>query len=647
MSKAPPPAVGRTFLGPVADLESHLPADWWRELFDSVYSRPAADQLADDAATAAETAALAGAAGLETGDRVLDLCCGQGRHVLALARQGFAQVSGVDRSGALIRLARRRAEREGMPAVFHEGDARVFRGRENSADAITLLGNAFAYFDDGDALRVLENAKRLLRAGGKLVLQASAGDWLREHFERRTWAWVDERHFLCRERSLSADGARLIARDVVVHAERGVIADQFYGERLYTGSALLQVLEGAGYRHVRLMADAVPPGQPGQPPRLLVTAEAPRKAPPAPSRGRRQPLRVAVVMGDTRLPDVVRRGGRYNPEDIESRERAKDALSDIPDMSFEYFERHDTLIADLERATFDLVLNFCDEGYNNDPFKELHIPALLEMLEAPYSGSPPATLGLCYDKALVRALAMSLDIPVPAETYVRAADQSATLPSTFPAIIKPNFGDGSMGITQDAVVHTPEALMDTLGRLNQEMRGRPLLVQEFLEGAEYSVALLGNPGTGMQALPILEVDYSGLDPALPRLLGYESKWYPESPYWRDIRYREAQLDAAQQRLMVGWAEAIFERLGCRDYARVDFRADRHGALRFLEVNPNPGWPHDGKLNFMAGFAGWRYSQLLEQIVRAAVARIAAQPGATPGALQAAEAAAPGDESSGA
>ena len=75
--------------------------------------------------------------------------------------------------------------------------------------------------------------------------------------------------------------------------------------------------------------------------------------------------------------------------------------------------------------------------------------------------------------------------------------------------------------------------------------------------------------------------------------------------------------------------------------------DRHGALRFLEVNPNPGWPHDGKLNFMAGFAGWRYSQLLEQIVRAAVARIAAQPGATPGALQAAEAAAPGDESSGA
>ena len=155
------------------------------------------------------------------------------------------------------------------------------------------------------------------------------------------------------------------------------------------------------------------------------------------------------------------------------------------------------------------------------------------------------------------------------------------------------------------------------------MPGRPILIQEFLTGAEYSVGIVGNPGLAMRALPVLEVDYSGLDRDLPRLLSYESKWVPESPYWDQIRYREAPLDEDTRRKLVDHSTILFERLGCRDYARFDFRADAEGEIKLLEVNPNPGWSWDAKLNMMATAAGLRYSELLRLILEAAQERVAA------------------------
>src|SRR3546814_19429431 len=101
------------------------------------------------------------------------------------------------------------------------------------------------------------------------------------------------------------------------------------------------------------------------------------------------------------------------------------------------------MLADLRARPPAFVLNLCDEGYNNDAFQELHVPAYLEVLGVPYTGAGPACLGLCYDKALVRAAAQAIDVPVPLETYFNPDDQSATIPSVFPALIKPNYGDRS------------------------------------------------------------------------------------------------------------------------------------------------------------------------------------------------------------
>ena len=211
------------------------------------------------------------------------------------------------------------------------------------------------------------------------------------------------------------------------------------------------------------------------------------------------------------------------------------------------------------------MLNFCDEGFNNDAFLEMHVPALLEMLGIPYSGAGPACLGLCYNKSLVRAAAEAVDVPVPAETYCNSDDLAATIPSgVFPALIKPNFGDSSIGITKEAVVNTWEEASAYLGNLREQLPGCPILIQEFLTGAEYSIGVIGNPGAGLRVLPVLEVDYSRLDQHLPRLLTYESKWIPDSPYWSQIAYREAHLDEDMRRRITdtptscssGWAAAI-------------------------------------------------------------------------------------------
>jgi len=212
-------------------------------------------------------------------------------------------------------------------------------------------------------------------------------------------------------------------------------------------------------------------------------------------------------------------------------------------------------------------------------------------------------------------------VPVPLETYVRPGDQGATLPSVFPALLKPNTGDSSQGITKDAVVTSTRSLIDYLERLRTEFPKRGVLVQEFLTGPEYSVGLIGNPEQGLRALPVLEVDYSKLDPKLPRILGYESKWEPESPYWSQIKYHEATLADHIQQQLIENSSRLFERLGCRDYARFDFRADAKGEIKLLEVNPNPGWCWDGKLNIMAGFQGLRYADMLHQILQAAEERL--------------------------
>ena len=232
---------------------------------------------------------------------------------------------------------------------------------------------------------------------------------MHENFDKRSWEWIDEHHFVCRERTISQDGERLISREVIVHDEMGVIADQFYAERLYTRESIGKLMEKTGFRNVRHHGHAEALSDRDQDlgmmaRRILLTADAPQ-LPVRKGRGKLQALDVTVLMGDPRLPDQVKRGGTFNPEDLETVRKLKDALSELPNYKFRYLDNHGTLERDLSELRTDLVFNLCDEGWNNDPFKELHVPALLEVLGIGYTGAGPSALAACYDKGLVRAVA--------------------------------------------------------------------------------------------------------------------------------------------------------------------------------------------------------------------------------------------------
>ncbi len=355
------------------------------------------------------------------------------------------------------------------------------------------------------------------------------------------------------------------------------------------------------------------------------------------------PDAITVLLEDPRLPYPYQSGGAFNELDRDEGRRLRQALGELPSYRFELLDRHEGLASELASRAPAFVFNLCDTGYRNHGRLEPHIPALLELLEIPYSGAGPEGLVLCRDKSLTRAVAAGLGVPVPAERYLDPEAEARLDGFPYPAILKPNLEDGSRAITAAAVVDGPDAAAARLRELVAELPGSPILLQEFLPGAEYSVGLIGNPRTGFQVLPLNQADYAGLDPELPRILGFEFKNDPDSRYHRQVRYRAAELDSCRTAELVRHSVRLFARLGCRDCARIDYRTGRDGEIRLLEVNPNPGWCWDGKLNLMASFAGARYSDLLRWILEAAQERVVAELSAQPsqGRADDARAAAPG------
>ena len=176
-AKRPKRPTPRSCLGPVADLEAHLPAEWWRKLFNALYVKTDGDVVENNENTRREVDFIVAAAAIQTHSQILDLCCGQGRHCIELARRGFKNVTGVDRSRYLVRLAKKRAQGEGLPVVFKEGDARNPRLPEASFDCITIMGNSFGYFSNKqDDEKVLTTVGKLLRPSGQLVLDITDGN---------------------------------------------------------------------------------------------------------------------------------------------------------------------------------------------------------------------------------------------------------------------------------------------------------------------------------------------------------------------------------------------------------------------------------------------------------------------------------------
>ncbi len=319
------------------------------------------------------------------------------------------------------------------------------------------------------------------------------------------------------------------------------------------------------------------------------------------------------------MPSPVKSCGPTSIEYFEGKDPAF-ALGDKSRYAFDYLVDHHDLAGALAGRCPRLVFNLCDQGFKNDPRKELHIPALCEVLGLPYTGAPPACLVLAFDKTVASAVARSVGVAVPRENLLREGTQFATCDVPFPALVKPNFADGSFGIFHDSVVRNQTELLSYLQRVGPYNLG-PLLLQEYLPGTEYCVVAIGNPRSGdFRVLPVLEKDYSGFGADYPPITGFEVKWWAqEQPFAYELDLRAAQLSTPEREAIERDAERLFRRFDCRDYAKFDFRRDAEGLPRLIDVNPNFDLFSDS-LAMMAELAGSSHAAIIDDILDSALRR---------------------------
>ena len=598
-------------LGPVENLEHYLQPDWWRRIFNSMYLKTDADVVEDMQITHKEVNLFTEILGLEKNMVILDLACGQGRHSLELARRGYKNVNGLDRSHYLIRKAKNISTAEQLNANFREGDARKLPYPADTFDVVMILGNSFGYFESTeDDIKILKEVFRVLKPFGKFLIDVADGNYLRDNYNPRSWEWIDPKHFVCRERSLASDNQRLISREVISNINKGVILDQFYAERLYSKEVLSEMFDRTGYKNVTFHGNLETDSKRNQDlgmmeRRIIVTAQASKEWTPV--KVKKSELKnVIVLMGDPDKPDTVKPTGAFDDNDLATIRHLKIALSRLNEYKFTFLSNHNSLLNDLMklRPRTDFVLNLCDEGFVNDPNKELHIPALLELLNIPYTGASPQGLAYCYDKSLVRGIAREMGIPVADAVFIKPDDNVFDMNIDFPVIAKPNYGDSSIAITAESVANDFEELNDAIIRIREKVGfDKPIVIEEFLPGKEITIGIIGNPPESYTILPFAEEDYSDLPPELPKICGYEAKWLENTPYFKLLKSIPANLPEETEKILAEQCLKLFERLNCRDYARFDWRFDQQGVPKLLEVNPNPGWCWDGHMAKMATLKG--------------------------------------------
>ena len=287
--------------------------------------------------------------------------------------------------------------------------------------------------------------------------------------------------------------------------------------------------------------------------------------------------------------------------------------------SVELIEADEEAYGKLRASRPELVFNMA-EGFGGD-CRESHIPAILEMLGVPYTGSAPLTLALCLNKARAKQVMSCSSIPTPA--FVVASSAGDALREVrerrlkLPLMVKPLFEGSSKGVRDNSFVRTEEELAELVDFVSGEY-GQPAIVEEFLEGREFTVALIGN-GDNLRALPPVEINYSALPEGVNHIYSYEAKWIldtPENPL--DIFTCPAEMDDGLAGAVEAVATDAFNSLSVRDWCRVDVRLDSEGTANIIELNPLPGILPDPKQNSCfpkaARAAGMDFTALVNSVV---------------------------------
>jgi D-alanine-D-alanine ligase len=262
-------------------------------------------------------------------------------------------------------------------------------------------------------------------------------------------------------------------------------------------------------------------------------------------------------------------------------------------------------------AIFNLV-----EGWQGDNQYEMHFSCMYELLGVPYTGAPPLTLATAVNKWHTKMLLQQAKLPTPQAMMCSEVPAHCSL--RFPVIVKPAHEDASLGVDFDAVVDNLADLRRRVAWVVQTYH-QPALVEEYIDGRELNVAVVGDQIP--VALPISEITFDAMPEHLPKICTYNAKWMAGS---QDDRWTGAQcpapLDDELALHVQHIAASAFRVMGCRDYARVDFRLSPDNQPYILEVNPNPDISPEAGLARSARASGRTYTQLIGEVVNLALQR---------------------------
>lgn len=261
----------------------------------------------------------------------------------------------------------------------------------------------------------------------------------------------------------------------------------------------------------------------------------------------------------------------------------------------------------------DMVFNIC-EGLQGES-RESQIPAMLEMLGIPYTGSGVLALALSLDKVAAKKMLLYHGVPTPTFRTIDPGQPVEWEGLSFPLFVKPANEGSSMGIGPESKVNNPAELIDRV-RYVHEMYRQAALVEEFVDGREFTVGLVGNENPTI--FPIIEINYNLVPDEHGNIYSYQFKkeWDADEYY-----LCPAPIDEATELLLKKTALASFRALGCVDVARVDIRLGTDGVPYVLEVNALPGLsPGFSDLCRQAEKAGLTYEELVNSILEAALER---------------------------
>ena len=288
----------------------------------------------------------------------------------------------------------------------------------------------------------------------------------------------------------------------------------------------------------------------------------------------------------------------------------------------EFLEGNLSLVETLPRFRPDLCFNLC-EGHGGDG-REAHVPAILEMLRIPYTGSKVLTLALTLDKPMTKRVLAFHGLPTPAFQVFECADEPLQPGLAFPLFVKPSREGTGMGVSADSVVLREDELRERLAA-QLARYCQPILVERYIGGREVTLGAIGTQHAGPDArhgllfLPPLEVDFAAYPPSEGGVYTNRMKteWAHDFHCLCPALLEPALLERLQR-----LTASAFRAAGCLDVARVDFRLDAaNGEPFILEINPLPGlYPGLSDLVLEAGGAGLSYADLINLICDAACQR---------------------------